>query len=502
MEIRYRIYRYITLTIIGLSLLGFFVACTKDLEPPQAIPTERSLKTKSDLMAWYYGFYSYFRTLQNGDFVLLQEYQADMLNATKTFGNRHYTHRWDDFHASENAVGNVYLAYYATIRNINFFLNKVESYTPSRDSERDTVNIAKGAAHFFRAYCYHELAIRWSRTYQPDELCVPKVLELDLKAKTKRATQKEIFDYILEDLDKARILLSKREGVTSADEVTKDVVKALKSRVALTMKKWDVALSTASDLVTLGKYSLLASAVDVEKYWHDDKPTDESIMMLYGNFALAENTQSMYPLMRRSRDYGYILQPDWLPSQWVLDLYAPNDWRRNVYFLEEELLDYNNNPYPNKAWAVNKYPGNKMFDQDGKRNYRHLPKPFRIAEQYLIAAEAAHELGQDANALAFLNALRGSRGLIPVMATGTALRDEIRNERTRELAFEGFRLFDLRRWGLPCKRHDPQNEEFLSVLPRDAYVALERPNDHPKFIWPIPHHDIICNPDLVQNPGW
>ncbi|MFC2413584.1 MAG: RagB/SusD family nutrient uptake outer membrane protein [Bacteroides sp.] len=493
--------RYILFLLVSLSVFSLW-SCTKDLEPPQAIVKERSLENKRDLLSWYYGFYSYFRTLQYGNFTLLQEYQADMLNATKTFGNRHYTHRWNDFHASEASVGDVYLAYYATIRNVNFFLDKVESYKPKTAGEADTVTIAKGAAHFFRAYCYHELALRWSRPYNPDELCVPWVGQLNLNAQTPRASQKEIFDHILEDLEAARRFLSKKEGVASSDEVTRDVVKALKARVALTMKDYATALEAANDLISLGKYSLLASATDVERYWHEDRPMDESIMMLYGDYAGNELTQSMYPLLARKRERGLIMQPDWLPSKWVIDLYEDSDWRKSVYFTNEQLLNVDDVPYAAKAWAVNKFPGNRIFDQDGRLNYRHLPKPFRIAEQYLIAAEAAMESGQEAVALSYLNALRGSRGLTAVTLTSDALRDAIRAERTRELAFEGFRLFDLRRWELPCRRHDPQDEEFLSVLPSESYIALDRPNNDPKFIWPIPHHDIICNPALKQNPGW
>ena len=364
------------------------------------------------------------------------------------------------------------------------------------------MTIAKGAAHFFRAYCYHELALRWSRPYNPDELCVPWVGQLNLNAQTPRASQKEIFDHILEDLEAARRFLSKKEGVASSDEVTRDVVKALKARVALTMKDYATALEAANDLISLGKYSLLASATDVERYWHEDRPMDESIMMLYGDYAGNELTQSMYPLLARKRERGLIMQPDWLPSKWVIDLYEDSDWRKSVYFTNEQILNVDDVPYVTKAWAVNKFPGNRIFDQDGRLNYRHLPKPFRIAEQYLIAAEAAMESGQEAVALSYLNALRGSRGLTAVTLTSDALRDAIRAERTRELAFEGFRLFDLRRWELPCRRHDPQDEEFLSVLPSESYIALDRPNNDPKFIWPIPHHDIICNPALKQNPGW
>lgn len=112
--------------------------------------------------------------------------------------------------------------------------------------------------------------------------------------------------------------------------------------------------------------------------------------------------------------------------------------------------------------------------------------------------------GEDDVARDKLNTLRAARGLAAVEAavTGDALLEEIRKERTRELAFEGYRLFDLRRWGLSCTRHDAQDESFLNVTSREGGIDLDRPNSDPKFVWPIPHHDIICNPSIRQNAGW
>jgi len=487
----------ILLLLAGISLLS----CTRELIPPQAIVREQSLQNKKDLMAWYYGFYTYFRTLQYGNFSLLQDYQADMLNASKTNKKQH-TYNWDEFTSSTGSVGTVFLSYYATIRNINFFLDKVESYSPERASIADTVKIARGAAHFFRAYCYHELALRWSRPYQPDELCVPWVGQLDLKDKPVRATQKEIFDHILKDLEQADRLLRARAGRPNSTEVTVDVVRALKARVALTMSDWDMAKEACYDVASSG-YSFMTSAVAIEKYWHEDRISNENLMLLPGSYP-NELTQSMIALSERQKSKGYKLQPAWLPAKWVVDLYEDADWRKGVYFTHEELLDINDMVYPQKAWAVNKFPGNTLFNKSGNLEYRHLPKPFRLPEIYMIWAEAAAMSGEDDVARDKLNTLRAARGLAAVEAavTGDALLEEIRKERTRELAFEGYRLFDLRRWGLSCTRHDAQDESFLNVTSREGGIDLDRPNSDPKFVWPIPHHDIICNPSIRQNAGW
>ena len=134
----------------------------------------------------------------------------------------------------------------------------------------------------------------------------------------------------------------------------------------------------------------------------------------------------------------------------------------------------------------------------------HKPKLFRIAEQYLIAAEAAYRNGDEANALVYLNRLRASRGLTTALtATGDALFTEIQNERNRELAFEGFRLHDIKRWGLGVVRGTPQNTDAIFTSPANEYHQLNISAGYYKMTWPIPATDITYEKGKwKQNPGW
>jgi len=135
--------------------------------------------------------------------------------------------------------------------------------------------------------------------------------------------------------------------------------------------------------------------------------------------------------------------------------------------------------------------------------YQNAPKPFRIAEMYLIAAEAAANNSDPGDALIALNALHQARcGTESAYAglSSTALTDTIRSERTRELAFEGYRLDDLERWGLGFTRSDPQNTNFL--LTGTSTVNLSIPATDYQFVWAIPSNDLSLNPNLKQNPGW
>jgi hypothetical protein len=120
---------------------------------------------------------------------------------------------------------------------------------------------------------------------------------------------------------------------------------------------------------------------------------------------------------------------------------------------------------------------------------------------YLISAESALNI-PGANALTPLNALRQARGLDAVSVSGDALQTAVRDERFRELAFEGFRLDDLKRWDEGFTRRDPQNEMLLLQGENTFTKSVEASN--PKFIWGIPAYDITINPNLAdqQNPGW
>jgi hypothetical protein len=154
--------------------------------------------------------------------------------------------------------------------------------------------------------------------------------------------------------------------------------------------------------------------------------------------------------------------------------------------------------------CVNKYPGNPALFTAATTNYAHAPKVFRVAEMYLISAEAnANIAGAEAASLNKLNALRTKRGLSALSGiTGAALTTEIRNERTRELMFEGMRLDDLKRWKLPMTRSNPQNTALILV--GENYEIKTVPTGNEKFVWGLPAQDMLINKALVgkQNPGW
>jgi hypothetical protein len=143
------------------------------------------------------------------------------------------------------------------------------------------------------------------------------------------------------------------------------------------------------------------------------------------------------------------------------------------------------------AFLVNKYPNAGASDRDN-------PKVLRLAEVYLVGAEAAANNADEPSALAWLNALMANRD--PAFAgysdTGPALIADIVQERRKELAFEGDRFFDMNRLGLAINRGSNPGA-IPSAPPSIAYPDSKR-------LAPIPNAEIQANANIAkqQNPGY
>jgi hypothetical protein len=161
----------------------------------------------------------------------------------------------------------------------------------------------------------------------------------------------------------------------------------------------------------------------------------------------------------------------------------------------------------------------KFFDEtltDMNMGKSETPWPvFRLGEMYLNMAEAAVELGNSAEALAAVNAIRTRAGVAPLQSISL---DKVRSERRIELAFEGHRFWDMKRWrlahldvskgGLNGFRgtalypwYDIRDKKYIFETgtnpPKQTRLFLER-----NYYTRINSNDINSNPRLVQNPGY
>ncbi|WP_316797098.1 RagB/SusD family nutrient uptake outer membrane protein [Pedobacter agri] len=491
----------IILGLVGAAMtLTAITSCKKlDLKPYDAVDISTGFNTVLDAKYWNSGIYAALRGRVYGSYNVLQEVQGDQLNASIDFGNRNGApHRWGSFLNNDDFAG-IYQGYYSGLSNVNVVIKGYEQIQASAGAQTDSLNTYKADARMARAYYFHELVKRFAKAYNPataaSDLGIPLVTEFDLAAKPARATVKATYDQILADLAFAKSLNTKRANLRGARYFTPDAVLALEARVKLDMQDWQGAYDAANTLIASGRYPLYTTAAGLKSYWATDA-TQEDIMRINATLAETVNTNAIYLGLNGAAGF---FAPDFIPTQTVVDSYDAADLRKGVYF-EQKLIRMQGINYPN-VWLVNKFPGNPALFTTQYTNYQNANKIFRIGEVYAIAAEAAANLSQSGNALTALNALRTARGLTALSGlTGTTLINEVRAERTRELNFDGFHLFDLKRWGLGFTRGTAQ--VTAAVQNSTGFTGLTIAASDPKFIWGLPTNDIILNPNLVQNPGW
>lgn len=512
--------------IKNIALFGILIAlatsCDIERKPKDAIDVDDSIVTASDMRFWQNGFMARLRGQQGSLYTMVQDLQADQLTTTVTEGN-HYSGStsWERVNADDYDRRDVYISYYQAIVNLNTVLSTAETLEaePGREAEFD---ILRGRMHFYRAYCYANLALRYGTPYKAatasTDLCVPLVLKYEPKGRPSRATNAEVYAQILDkDLAEAKKLLAKVKGTKMADEITLDAALALEARTRLYMGDWANAYKVATDLINSGTYPLVAPTEEnFKNMWLSDNSTEEILQLFVSrpDETLTINTYfgAVTDALRPDDSKG-VNNPSYIPTMKIINLYQDGDLRKNVYF-EQQVCNFQD--VFHNLYVVSKRKGNPVYAATQNKNFTfwggylpngmHKPKVFRIAEQYLIAAEAAYQLKDETNARKYLNALRESRGLDMVDASGATLYKEIKDERTRELAFEGFRLWDLRRWGDPMERIDPQtdSEGDAATINAPGKYDVKYPATDYRFVWPIPANDINTNPNVAkqQNPGW
>jgi len=156
-------------------------------------------------------------------------------------------------------------------------------------------------------------------------------------------------------------------------------------------------------------------------------------------------------------------------------------------------------------------------------SWKGYPWPeIRLADLYLMYAEALNEVEPgSATAIEYLDKIRDRAGLKGVVeswsnyssnagkyTTQAGLRQIIQQERLIELAFEGQRFWDLRRWKLAAEELNKDITGFNILGKTTENYNVERfifsqtfiaPRD---YLWPIGNHDTRRNPKLVENLGW
>lgn len=488
----------------GLSI-AFVASCDLNLSPNNAIAVVEGtplVQTKTNLSALENGILSAYRSIQNGDFVLPQEFMVDEFNATIDFGNNYGgIHKTDqNFTSADYYVEDFWAYNYFAIKNFNVCIENLQ--VVPEDLVKDAA-VVRGEAFFFRASSYLNLARQFGKIpvkgAPETDLCVPLVVKYSPNDRPARATVAAVYKQIGADLDSAAVYLAGVKGAVRSQKPTIDAVNALYARYYLDLGENAKAAEYAHKVIDGGTYALAATLEDLNKDFVNDAGT-EAIMQLA--ISLTEFTGNSYAnlLLAQKDDKvegGECFRPYYIPTKAVIDSYEQSDLRFLSWFDNTTPVLLSGTYYTGKFYTFVKYRGNPDLTSSPIRNGRQAPKPLKISEMYLIAAEA--ELASSpAAAKADLNALQIARGASQTEATA----ENVQKEWFKETIGEGLRMSCLKRWGKGFENRTAQSGAINQVQQGQYFDGKSLKSDSYFFQWPIPSHELKVNHNLVQNTGY
>ncbi|TWV94673.1 RagB/SusD family nutrient uptake outer membrane protein [Chitinophaga pinensis] len=458
--------------IAGLAGLLTLSGCTKFLE--EKSQSDVIPKTATDFRELLIGSgymtnsepmnYLYFMD-DDVDFFL--EYANDPSNVVGTYDaqQNYLWYTWQPKLADINGLGilisedpsvTTYAQYYTKILGCNAVLDNIDKSIGTQQ-EKDRV---KAEALAVRAMYYFRLANLYGEPYNvnPKSLCVPLKLSSSIVAEPMvQATVGDVYDQVVHDLQEAASLMDPLQIVRKDFHINQPAIHILLSRVFLYMERWKESVAEANKVFEQGGKLLDMTTLDTK----------------YGNWLNYNNVEVEWV-------FGGNTQPNqstYTPSATFLSTYdATNDARYRVGF---SLLTNSG------VQLVSKLPTGA-----------DLAQALRSSEALLNRAEASVQLDDLGGALKDLNDLRRKRidGYAnEVIGDKATLLQAIRDERRKEFAYEGFRWFDLRRYGMPEISHRYQHDLGESVL---QYKLTK--ND-PMYVLPFPTSVLLKNPGLKQS---
>ena len=497
------------------------VSCDMNLLPDGSLNEDEAVETVTDCNRFRAGFYSNFRALTSSSINLYPELQCDNFQAlAPLYGNQAGDIFKGTFTSATSDFSSAYASLYSVIGTINYFLPKAEALVDNPDFTNQQVaeiNRDLGEAHFFRAYYYYMLFDRFCQTWSDSKKDTPAlgcalVTEYhptsDRASYPGRSTMAETFKLIYDDLDYAEKAITTWENlsgesiVPGANYINSQVITAFRARLALLQGNKTDAMKYANEVINSGYYELSTYST-YASIWINDDPLKEILFMPYIDASEAPSCNKYGPAYWCPTDG---VSARYIPSNATLTAYSTRDCRRDVFF-EQRDLSMVGEDVPTYCFV--KWPGNPAYASISTAKGVNASKPFRLAEMYLIVAECADET--EANeALATLRAARIRLYNKNTKYSGEELVNEVRTERMKELIGEGYRLSDLRRWGIGFTR---DSETPTPNFPVSDYNTLYfvaggmdlsyAPGDY-RMVWPIPSDEMQANPQMAgqQNPGY
>lgn len=428
----------------------------------------------------------------------------DGLIARTTSNHLLYQYNYNHINNSNHSRDFWTIAYH-NLYSINIVLEAIPE-----NSSADLLQL-KGENLFLRALMHFDLVRIFSRPYSHDNpetnLGVVIMDKSNIGLTPARSTVKETYDFIVNDLLQSAEYMTKDKGNTYASKVA---AWALLARIYLYMEKNELAIKYADLVINSGRHKLLSTA-NLPNY-PNFAPENNSETIFAIKFLASENLgiNSLGSFHHGIGGWGQIFA-----SKPFRDLISKYPEDKRIKFIDPNWeLDKNGNRIPDPTEDI--FPGDligyKMTKREGKSKYwtrkqtgetgiamLHSPVEVRLAEMYLIKAEASAKLGDNNTAIEYVNIIRTRAGLSGASLYSTndlkwnsSVLDVVLEERRLELCFEGHRYVDVFR----NKRGMNRSYIVPAAWSGDTYI----PYTSLKIVNLIPLTEMILNPNLLQNP--
>lgn len=444
------------ITYVLLMTAMVFSSCRDYVEVDQ--PGKRTLKYTSDFQYILNNTTNlestfYYPELASDDIEIVdEEFISRMSDVDK------YAYAWADYIFIDEEDRD-WARLYKQVYICNEVITNVMSSAEGTESEKNNI---MGQAKVHRAYAYYCLVNIYARQYDvataSSDPGVPLLTTPDLFASLKRASVREVYDLILQDLEDATGLLPDFQDNSFMPSLAGTY--GFLARVSLQIGDYDNALLNAED--ALGLRNTLNNLED------------------YAN-------GSAYPVKYEDPE---ILMAKGLGST-VLD-YRLSDELTGLF--DENDLRYELFTRPGTDITWNPFSGRVYWKP--KLVYQGIYSGPTVPEMLLIKAECLARSGDAASATEVLNTLRIARfraGDYEPLSVVDDVLPTVLDERRRELFGTGIRWFDLKRLN--------KEDRFAKTISREfqgATYTLE-PNAN-KYVFPIANIYISQNPEIEQNP--
>lgn len=383
---------------------------------------------------------------------------------------------------------------YRVIINANIIIRNIED---NENINPDAKDQYLGEALFMRSDAYYHLTNLWGDVpYFRDDLSIEEIRTLG------RTDKNQIQSEILDDLQRAQNLLPGSYSDSELSRASKWAAATLMTKIYLWQEKWQEARDKAVEIIDNSPHRLLDNYADVfdpsneyndEIIWELDFIKDLNSNGFTNHFtprirdepANSDDRSALSDSLNKD-NYGFtgfglaIPLPDYVNS-------FPEDDIRRSSNIQETMYGYELTfPYMPKLWNLDQLNS----PRSSQTNNRII---FRLADVYLMAAEAENELNGPANAYQYINEVR-ERAYDPVQPlsglTQQEFREAIYDERKWELGGENHRRMDLIRWGI-----------LLDIVAKTEYrVYNPAENIQPRHVLlPIPVEELRLNPALLES---